>query len=75
VAGERVAREVGDLARELDAGRTGADDHERQPGVALGVVPAVSASSKALRIRVRIRKASSSDFIPGASRSHSSWPK
>ena len=32
VAAQRVARELGDLARHLDAGRAGADDDEREPG-------------------------------------------
>ena len=38
VAAERVARELGDLAGHLDAGRAGADDDEGEPGRApLGV--------------------------------------
>jgi hypothetical protein len=32
VAAERVPRDLGDLARELDAGRAGADDDEGEPG-------------------------------------------
>ena len=34
VAAQRVARQLGDLAGHLDAGRAGADDDERQPGAA-----------------------------------------
>jgi len=37
-AWEHIARELGDLARHLDTGRAGADDDERQPRLARGVV-------------------------------------
>ena len=38
VAPQRVARQLGDLPRHLDAGRAAADDDERELGVALPCV-------------------------------------
>ena len=59
-------RELADLARDLDAGRPGADDRDREPLLAArsGSV-AVSAISNAPKIRRRSSSASSIVFMPG----------
>ena len=72
---ERLARDLGQRAGELDAGRPAADEHERQQLAAAGRSVSRSARSNATRIRRRIASASSSVFRPGACGAHSSWPK
>ena len=47
VAPQRLAGDLGDLAGQLDAGRAGAHDHEREPGLAARRVRLASAASKA----------------------------
>ena len=68
VAAQRVARELGDLTRDLDAGRAGSDDDERQPrGARARRRAPTSAASNALRMRLRDDRARcSSDFTSAA---------
>ena len=75
-AAQRVVGDLGDGAGQLDAGRPAADDDERQPARARR-----SGRSRARPPRRPAARggassvASSIVFSPGASRSHSSWPK
>ena len=75
VAPQRVAPDLGDRARHLDAGRPAAHDDEGEVGVAAHRVGLPLGRSKASRTRRRISSASSRLLSPGASGSHSSWPK
>jgi hypothetical protein len=75
IARERAARELGDGAGELDAGRAAADDDDREKPRVLLRFEVISARSNASRSRRRIAVASSSVLSPGAYRAHSSRPK
>ena len=76
VARQGVARDLGQRARQLDAGGPAADHHEGEPAAgALSASASRSACSKASRTRRRISRASSSVLRPGACAAHSSWPK
>ena len=73
---ERLVGQLGDRPGHFDAGRSSADDHERQPaGDRFGDLRSRSAVSNASRIFRRIDVASSIVLRPGASGSHSGWPK
>ena len=67
--------EVGNRSRQFDARRTTANDGEAQRFLPAGQVCSRSAVSNARSNRLRISTASSIVFSPGASFSHSSWPK
>ena len=58
-------RQLADLARHLDPGRTGTDDNESQPLLLREVVRQLS-KLKDPKIRPRSSNASSMLFIPGA---------
>ena len=72
---EGVVGELGDLPGHLDAGRTGADDDERQQLLAPTGSLDRSACSNAPRMRPRSSSASSIDFMPGANSAKWSLPK
>ena len=74
--GARLARDLAERAGELDAGRAAADDHEGEPGASArsGSVSR-SAASNARRSGGGSRARPRCVFRPGASCSHSSWPK
>jgi hypothetical protein len=75
VAPQRVARELGDLARHLDAGGAGADDDERQPrALALRVVLQLRRLERAEDARAAGERALQRLDL-GATRAQSSWPK
>ena len=75
LAAQASRRQLADLPRDLDAGRAGADDHDREPLLLLGRVGATSAISNAPKIRRFSSSASSMVFIPGANSANSSCPK
>ena len=70
-----VARELGDLAGDLDAGRAGADDGEGQPlGAGVGVGLGLGGLERA-QDWLRTTSALSSDFTSAANSLQSSCPK
>ena len=75
VPAQRSARQLGELARELDTRRSRADDDERQPAASCVGSVSRSAISKAPKIRPRSSSAWSIVFIPGASCANSGCPK
>ena len=67
VVGQRVARDLGQRAGQLHAGRSAADDDERQqPALRGSIRVSRSACSNASSTRRRMSSASSSVFRPGA---------
>ena len=72
---QRLPRDLGERAGELDAGRAAADDHEGQQPPLRGRSVSRSAASNASSTCRRISSASSSVFRPGARAAHSGWPK
>ena len=75
ILGQGVTRDLRDRAGHFHPGRAAADDDKSHGRGLRGFMPIFSAYSKARSKRRRISTASSRLFKPGASFSHSSWPK
>ena len=76
VLAQRLPRDLGERAGQLDAGRPAADDDEgEQPALRVRGSVSRSAASNASSTRRLISSASSSVLRPGARSAHSGWPK
>ncbi len=76
VAAHRVAGDLADLAGELDARRAAADDEEGEPGApSLGVVVGLGGLERREDAAADLDRVLEASSGPGASGSHSSWPK